>query len=619
MGRTSWFIWIATWVLLYPANVFSSSPAETRDGAWVQATIEKEDGGVFVYSYSITNTITDPIHLNTFELDVRLPTGAVALPAGRLAEEAWINRGFTEILSFSHIPIRLLVPNRRWFGYTDGSAIWQAHPLGLEDLLEIEIHRVYPLAPGATLNGFKVASPGLPGIRRFRVIVTDGPPMPEVKQSSAYFDGKTVGPIAALEQTSPLRFSVYLKDLVLQAESLGWIEGPKTIRGLTRGLDQIREQIRSNDIEPALTGTVTFLEEIKDLSEKNSAREENDQDAERERVFLSPEGSALIRFNAEHLLNLLMEQRKTQEIQQKKSLQDTQIKVEVFMEGAGMFRYSYAVTNGILSETGISLFSIDLAPSLKEMQLDRSNLPPGSFNPKVFHPDKDQPIPVGAFTPKGFMPLHGFLYPRMSWGYTTDQLSPGLGDTFLEEIGRQDGIPPGETVSGFELYSRGLPGIRDYYLVPSHIKPKPLRDRSVAPPDADGVYARNYYNFVESISVKGRTVGPTAPPEKVIPLDYLLYLSDLKRQAQALGWLTGAGFIDELDRMFREIKERIQTDNSAGAVRELNSFIASVETSYQNGEEITSEGWALLKFNAEYLRDQISKPKTSEGSPDILK
>lgn len=619
MRKSGWFFWVAGWVLLYPTTTLSSSPAESTNGVQVQAIVEKEEGGVFVYSYSIRNDLTDLLYLNKFDLGVLLPTGAVAPPAGRLEEKEWKNRGYTDILSLSKIPIRLLAPNRRWLSHASlGFAFWQSRSL-LDDPPEMKTPPLNQIAPGATFNGFMLASTGLPGIRPFRINPTDGPPVPEGEQRGPHFYGKTIGPIAILDQTSPLRFSAYLKDLILQAESLGWIEGPRIIRELTGDLDQVREDILSNDVEPALIGLAASLEKIKDLFEKNSTHQKNGQDVAEEEAFLSPEGIALIRFNTEHLLNLLKDLKKTEGTKHRKSLQDTKIKANVSLEGARMFHYSYAVTNGIRSEAGISLFSIDLAPSLKGMRLNGNGFPPNSFSPEVFHPGKDQPIPVGAFTPKDFMPLHEFLYPRMTWGYAADQIAPGFGDTFLEEIGRPDGISPGETLRGFELFSHGLPGIRDYYLVPSFVKPRPPFSGTVIQPDVTDIYARNYYNFVENTSVKGRTIGPTAPPEKLIPLLYLFYLSDLKRQAQALGWLTGAGFIDELDRMLREIKERIQTDNSSGAVRELNSFIVSVETSYQNGEEITSEGWALLKFNAEYLRDQISKPKTSEDSPDILK
>ena len=84
----------------------------------------------------------------------------------------------------------------------------------------------------------------------------------------------------------------------------------------------------------------------------------------------------------------------------------------------------------------------------------------------------------------------------------------------------------------------------------------------------------------------------------------------------------------ELDKKLDQIKAKLAAGEIEPAREALGAFIEKVEAQYKASREhemervketdkkamknkrfITSEGYALLKFNAAYLREQLGKPK----------
>lgn len=130
-------------------------------------------------------------------------------------------------------------------------------------------------------------------------------------------------------------------------------------------------------------------------------------------------------------------------------------------------------------------------------------------------------------------------------------------------------------------------------------------------------------------------MGPVAPPVNFVPLDFLTYLIDLKHQAQTLGWIGGPKLVLELDKKLDQVKEKLAGSDIESAREKIESFIEKVEARYKETKEheiekikeqkkegkepeekkfVTSEGYALLKFNAEYLKDQLGKPKERDDN-----
>ena len=79
------------------------------------------------------------------------------------------------------------------------------------------------------------------------------------------------------------------------------------------------------------------------------------------------------------------------------------------------------------------------------------------------------------------------------------------------------------------------------------------------------------------------------------------------RSCEELEWANDAGVCEELEDDLSEVKTALETEDSLAAANALAKFIALVEA--EKNASLTSEGYALLYFNAEYLADRLTKPK----------
>jgi hypothetical protein len=195
---------------------------------------------------------------------------------------------------------------------------------------------------------------------------------------------------------------------------------------------------------------------------------------------------------------------------------------------------------------------------------------------------------------------------------------------------------PGSSVSGFSMMSKALPGIRTFTT-------EPYFDAYKFYPDAEDTIAAKdaIYSYVDSmkevVNYHGWTIGPTAPPLNFSASSWIDTLVSYKHQCVTLGWLTNGsihekdedddkadeGIVERLDRRLDKAKAAIVRSDSVKARLELELFVREVEHVYhQNKEEgmrrgvpvLTSEGYALLKYNAEYLIDRL--PKRHERGED---
>lgn len=198
--------------------------------------------------------------------------------------------------------------------------------------------------------------------------------------------------------------------------------------------------------------------------------------------------------------------------------------------------------------------------------------------------------------------------------------------------GGRDGvlIPPSKSLSGFTIISRGLPTIRNARVKPDFVL---TVEGSIAQEDIER--ARQ---IDQQITVSVKTLGPTAPPAVVVPLNFLASLVALKHEAQALGWVGGPKFVAKLDKKLDQVRQKLTTNNLKSARGKLKAFIEKVESQFKetkaheverareakkdqgkNRDEkkfVTSEGHALLTFNAQFLRDRLPVPPGKDKDPD---
>lgn len=178
------------------------------------------------------------------------------------------------------------------------------------------------MKPGEEQGGFSFASEGLPGIvtayfegePRVFTIWKDEPPLEieaELDKFTIFPMGavqrKTVGPVAPPAHFIPLDFLAYLIDLKHQAADLGWIGGPKLVEELDKKLDQVKEKLTANEIEPAVGKLKSFIEKVEAHYKEIKEHEiEKIKEGKEEKKFVTSEGYALLKFNAEYLREQLV-------------------------------------------------------------------------------------------------------------------------------------------------------------------------------------------------------------------------------------------------------------------------------------------------------------------------
>ncbi|MCK4738397.1 MAG: hypothetical protein KAT46_00470 [Deltaproteobacteria bacterium] len=181
------------------------------------------------------------------------------------------------------------------------------------------------------------------------------------------------------------------------------------------------------------------------------------------------------------------------------------------------------------------------------------------------------------------------------------------------------GIPPGETESGFSFKSKGIPTIvKSIFFGKRRVRYSGPGDSD--PIEIDDSFERAYLKFKENYkdkfkTVRKKTVGPGKLPEKFNATDFIDHLIDLKHQAQDLGWIKaegGDGIIQALDQKLDNAKAAIARGNTRSATKILKAFIKQVEAqsckTHDNckaKKHLSPEAYALLKYNAEYLLENL--------------
>ena len=241
----------------------------------------------------------------------------------------------------------------------------------------------------------------------------------------------------------------------------------------------------------------------------------------------------------------------------KKNLIDPQVVAHVSKETTG-YSYQYTVTNGTNASQDIDMFVIELRANVIKHSTAR-NWDVGPYNYDT--------IKV------------------MIWdSYTPATL-----------------VHPTEIVSGYGILSSGLPSIQRSWL--SSYEKIPSREGQYDPASAT----------IFATSLTRITLGPVILREPFAPTTFLDTLISYKHQALALKWIDNGGVANSLDQKLENARRKLESGDSATARNILEAFVNEVEA--QKDKHLTSEAYALLKFNAEYLIDRLPSP----GKPEKFK
>ncbi len=264
----------------------------------------------------------------------------------------------------------------------------------------------------------------------------------------------------------------------------------------------------------------------------------------------------------------------------------------------GYFYYIYTLTSGGTNRGDIWTFEIDISRQPRSVAYDTLGLRfTNKFEQNLFR--RYYPGAENISVPVGFPTL-----PNRYWtadiehdtvaSFNVDTLLPG----------------PGSSVSGLVMMSKGLPGIRAFtaysYFDVGKYTPDIDADTTAA---LDSIYTAvgNYIDsMATNVNYSGWTIGPTAPPSNFDGSSWLDTLTSYATRSLSLGWIKDQATADKYLGYFASAKMSLQQNNVAAARLTLQQVLQDVNT--DSTSNITSEAYALLRYNTEYLLAQLPVP-----------
>lgn len=240
------------------------------------------------------------------------------------------------------------------------------------------------------------------------------------------------------------------------------------------------------------------------------------------------------------------------------------VKASVYYNnGSDLCKYEYTITNGENSKQRLFSFSVEKQSSVFSIN----------------KPNKDWHI--GQF----------YYRPIVDW--YNSKGSGGLSNPY-------DGIAPDSSASGFSFQSSGLPTIVSSFFEGTA--------KGLGFPDEPPMEIEEMLDPLirfPANTVQRKTLGPKDPPDPFIITAFLDTLVSYKHQALDLGWITNKGIANSLDKKLENARKQLEKGKVKQAINMLNAFLNEVEA--QKDKHLTSEAYALLKFNVEYLIQKLEE------------
>lgn len=279
---------------------------------------------------------------------------------------------------------------------------------------------------------------------------------------------------------------------------------------------------------------------------------------------------------------------------QSPSLSAARVQASVEIDARGVFIYRYALENGAASTAAIWRIAIDIS------------LPAGASKPSavgVAHGPgyfvAELSVP-GRSLATGEAIVVGLSAPQPGWRTTVGA------DATARWIAFNDAalISPKQRLAGFSLASHGPPALRRFTVAP-HIDPH-LAPVEPAQPDALEAerFEQEFAHYVESQSVTGLTLGPSAL-KTMTPDALLANLASQVAQARTLRWISN-------DAMARNVSDKLQAARKAIAQRQVDAsgkILGALRTEIAalSGKGFTNEAVALVDVNVQYVLRLLAK------------
>lgn len=153
-------------------------------------------------------------------------------------------------------------------------------------------------------------------------------------------------------------------------------------------------------------------------------------------------------------------------------------------------------------------------------------------------------------------------------------------------------IASGSNLNGFTIKSIALPGIQTLYSM-GFLENLPEGEFEFKPGTND-----IFFN-----SVKKTTIGPVNPPSPFNGLNFIDTIKSYINQSRTLVWITNQPAANKYTTFFDSARAQFQRNSGRAAHLTLDAVLANVQN--DSGIVLTSEAYALIRYNTEYLKSHL--------------
>jgi hypothetical protein len=161
-------------------------------------------------------------------------------------------------------------------------------------------------------------------------------------------------------------------------------------------------------------------------------------------------------------------------------------------------------------------------------------------------------------------------------------------------------IGPGESMGGFSFTSTGPPAIALSYFegnapgLAFTAEPPALMEKLIIPMLT---FPNNYIARI--------TITPWAPPSNFSPLIYIDTLISYVNRSRTLGWISTQQIVNKYSSFFASTRTMLLNADIPGARSTLQTVVS--EANMDSASTLTSEAYAIIRYNTEYLLDKIKR------------
>ncbi len=265
-----------------------------------------------------------------------------------------------------------------------------------------------------------------------------------------------------------------------------------------------------------------------------------------------------------------------------------------------MYLFSYTLISDTSNRGDISTIDIDLWRGPNSVVYDTIGLKFDShYEEWAFR--RYYPLVYQNIVPVGFP-----LLPNMNW---TGIINPNssMAHFFVDSL-----MPrPGERTDNITIMSKAIPGIRSFVAKPF------IWIELFFPADDTTITVTQEDSIKNAVNFHGWTVGPIAPPIIFKPSEWIDTLLSFTNRSLKYNWITTQPTADKYLAFFKSAKFSIQANNIGAARATLNLVLSAANQ--DSSSTLTSEAYALIRYNTEYLLQHLPNPISALDMLDTLR